>query len=161
MGVGVNAEIAPELDPAAQPPPIEIEPPGVAIDLDRDTVLGAGGQHALDIQVIPRAAQQLPAGHVTDHGDEWVGGCAHEAFGLRLPIEAELPVDAADDEIKAAQHVVRIVEGAVREDIGLDPLEDAEAVAECRVEAVDLSLLLFDFLDGEAAGRNAPFSSGP
>ena len=130
MGIGVNAELAPELDPAAQPAPVEIEPPRVAIDLDRDTVLGAGGQHALDIQVIARAAQQLPAGHVTNHGDEWVGSCAHEAFGLRLPIEAELPVDAADDEIEAAQHVVRIVERAVWKDVGLDPLEDAEAAAE-------------------------------
>ena len=115
-------------------------------------MLGAGGQHALDVQVIARAAQQLPAGHVTNHGDEWVGGCAHEAFGLRLPVEAELPVDAADDEIEAAQHVVRIVERAVRKDIGLDPLEDAEAAAERRVEAVDLSLLLLDFLDRETAG---------
>src|SRR5438270_12137679 len=128
MGMGVNAELAAELDPAAQPPPVEIEPPRVAIDLDRDTVLGAGGQHALNIQVIARAAQQLAASHVTNHGDEWVGGCAHEAFGLHLPIEAELPVDAADYEIKAAQHVVRIIERAVRKDIGLDPLEDAEAV---------------------------------
>ena len=152
MGVGVDAELAAELDPAAQPPPVEIEPPGVAIDLDRDTVLGAGGQHALDVQVIARAAQQLPAGHVTNDGDEWVGGCAHEAFGLRLPVEAELPVDAADDEIEAAQHVVRIVERAVRKDIGLDALEDAEAAAERRVEAVDLSLLLLDLLDREAAG---------
>jgi hypothetical protein len=42
MGVGVNAELAAELDAAAQPPPVEIEPPGVAIDLDCDTVLGAG-----------------------------------------------------------------------------------------------------------------------
>jgi hypothetical protein len=25
MGIGVNAELAPELDPAAQPPPVEIE----------------------------------------------------------------------------------------------------------------------------------------
>src|SRR5436853_2487597 len=150
MGIGVNTELAPELDPTAQPPPVEIEPPRVAIDLDRDTVLGAGDQHALNIQVIARAAQQLPASHVTNHGDEWVGGCAHEAFGLRLPIEAELPVDAADDEIKAAQHVVRIVERAVREDVGLDALEDVEAVAECRVEAVDLGLLLLDLLDREA-----------
>ena len=61
-------------------------------------------------------------------------------------------MDAADDEIKAAQHVVRIVERTVWKDVGLDPLEDAEAVAECRVEAVDLSLLLLDLLDGEAAG---------
>src|SRR5207302_3581672 len=102
--------------------------------------------------VIPRAAQQLPAGHVTNHGDEWVGSCAHEAFSLRLPIEAELPVNAADDEIKAAQHVVRIVERAVWKDVGLDPLEDAEAAGERRVEMLDLTLLLLDFLDGEAAG---------
>jgi hypothetical protein len=38
-----------DLDTAAQPPPVEIEPPRVAIDLDRDTVLSAGGQHALDV----------------------------------------------------------------------------------------------------------------
>src|SRR5689334_15474775 len=122
MGIGVNAELAPELDPAAQPPPVEIEPPRVAIDLDRDAVLGAGGQHALYVQVIARPAEQLPACHVADHGDEWVRGRAHEAFGLRLPIEAELTVDAADDEIKAAQHVVRIVERAIWKDVGLDPL---------------------------------------
>src|SRR5438045_1456008 len=152
MGIGVNAELAAELDSAAQPPPLEIEPPGVAIDLDRDTVLGAGGQHALDVQVIAWATQQLPARHVTDHGGEWVGGRAHEAFGLRLPVEAELPVDAADDEIEAAQHVVRIVERAVRKDIGLDAFEDAEAAAERRVEAVDLSVLLLDVVDGQAAG---------
>ena len=55
-------------------------------------------------------------------------------------------------QIKAAQHVFRIVERAIWKDVGLDPLEDAEAAAECRVEAVDLSLLLLDLLDGEAAG---------
>jgi hypothetical protein len=53
---------------------------------------------------------------------------------LRLPVEAELTVDAADDEIEAAQHVVRIIERAVRKDIGLDALENVEAVAERRVE---------------------------
>src|SRR5215472_16426580 len=112
MGVGIDAELAAELDAAAQPAPVEIEPPEVAIHLDGDTVLGAGGQHALNVQVIPGAAQQLPASHVTNHADEWVGGCAHEAFGLRLPVEAELPVDAANDEIEATQHVVRIVKRA-------------------------------------------------
>jgi hypothetical protein len=84
MGIGVNAELAPELDPAAQPAPVEIEPPGIAIDLDCDTVLGAGAQHALDIQVITRG-------------------------------------DAA-----AAGRSCEIIERAVRKDIGLDPLEDAE-----------------------------------
>ena len=98
-------------------------------------MLGAGGRHALEVQVIARAAQQLPAGHVTNDGGEGVGGCAHEAFCLRLPIKAELPVDAADDEIEAAQHLLRIVERAVRKDIGLDALEDvagAESVSAAR-----------------------------
>jgi len=61
-------------------------------------------------------------------------------------------VDAANDEIEAAQHVVRVVERAVREDIRLDALEDVEATAERRVEAVDLSVLLLDLLDRETAG---------
>jgi len=61
-------------------------------------------------------------------------------------------MNAADDKIEAAQHVVRVVERAVRKDIGLDALEDAEAAAERRVEAVDLSLLLLDLLDRKAAG---------
>jgi hypothetical protein len=114
-------------------------------------VLGAGGQHALDVHVIARAAQQLSSGHVTNDGNEWVGNCAHEAFGLRLPVEAKLPMNAADDKIEAAQHVVRIVERAVRKDIGLDALEDVEAIAKPRVEAVNLILLLLDFPDREAA----------
>src|SRR5215469_1565593 len=72
--------------------------------------------------------------------------------GLGVPVKAELPVDAADDDIEAAEHVVRIVERAVTKDIGLDALEDTEAAAERCVEAIDLSLLLLDFLDGEPAG---------
>jgi hypothetical protein len=28
---------------------------------------------------------------VANHGDEWIGGGAHEAFGLRLPVEADCP----------------------------------------------------------------------
>ena len=81
---GLMLNLQPSSITAAQPAPVEIEPPGVAVDLDRDIMLGASGQHALDVQVVPRAAQQLATGHVTDHGNEWVGGCAHEAFGLRL-----------------------------------------------------------------------------
>ena len=132
---------------------------GLPLTSTATPVLGASGQHALDVQVITRAAQQLPARHVTNDGDEWVGGCAHEAFGLRLPVEAKLPMNAADNKIEAAQHVFRVVDRAVRKDIGLDALEDAEAAAERRVEAVDLSLLLLDLLDREATGRNAPSSS--
>ena len=62
---GLILNLQPELDPVARPTPVEIEPPGVAIDLDRDTVLGQAAR-TLAVQVIARRAQQLPAGHVAN-----------------------------------------------------------------------------------------------
>ena len=73
MGAGVNAELAAELDTAAQPTSIEIEPTRRATDLDRNTILGASGQHGLEIQVIAWEAHQR---YLTNHGDEGVGGAA-------------------------------------------------------------------------------------
>ena len=43
------------------PTPIKIEPPRVCIDLDRDAVLGACCEHLFDVDVVARAAKQLPA----------------------------------------------------------------------------------------------------
>src|ERR1051325_7300914 len=103
MRIGVDAETAAELKPVAQPAPIEIEPPWVAVDFDRDPVLGAGSQHPLDIEIVTRAAQQLPAGHMADYGHERIGSRPDQALGLHLPIEPELAVDAADDEIRSEE----------------------------------------------------------
>jgi hypothetical protein len=49
---GLMMNLQPSSIPSAQPTPIDIEPPGRAIDLDPDTILGASRQHAPEIQVI-------------------------------------------------------------------------------------------------------------
>src|SRR5215207_664070 len=151
MRIRVDAEKTAELDAAPVPAPIEVEPPGIAVDLDRYPVLGACRQDPLYVELVSRPAQQLPPGQVPDHVDEGIGDGAQHPLGLRLPLHAELAVDAADDEIEAAQNVVRIIERAVRQDVGLDPLENAEAAVESGIEAVDLGVLRRDLLDRKAA----------
>ena len=61
-------------------------------------------------------------------------------------------MDAGHDKVEASQDVVRIVERAIRKDVGLDPLEDAEFPAVLLVEPVGFGLLLLDLLHREAAG---------
>src|SRR3954452_2651326 len=100
MGVGIDAECAAELESATQPAPIKVEPPRVAVHFDRDAVLGAGPEHALNVEFVARAAQQLAARHMADNRDERVRCSTHQALGLSLGVEAELAVDAADDEIE-------------------------------------------------------------
>ena len=99
MGIGVDAEGTTELDPAAQPTPLEIEPPGIAIDLDCDTMLSAGAQHALDVQVIAQAAEQLPA--VAPH----VSGVDPETIASLPPVAARLDVPVASGAGRAAPFV--------------------------------------------------------
>jgi hypothetical protein len=56
--------------------------------------------------------------------------------------------------------VVRIVQRSIRENVGLDALEDAEVLAEGLVELVDRAVLLGDFLDRQSASRRAPMMCG-
>src|ERR1044071_10418037 len=102
MSIGIDAEAATQFQSAAQPPPIEVEPPRIAVDLNGNPVLGAGDQNALDINLVTGTAQQLPAGHVADDANEWIGGRSYETLGLCFPVKPELAVNAADNEVKTA-----------------------------------------------------------
>jgi hypothetical protein len=82
--IGIDREDAAKLQPAPQPAPVEIEPPGIAVDLDCHVVRRTGAQDGLDIDVVAGPAQQLPAGHVTDNIDKRIGGGAYEPLRLRL-----------------------------------------------------------------------------
>ena len=53
---------------------------------------------------------------------------------------------------KRSQHVVRIVQRAVGQNVGLDAFEDPEILAEALVQAVGFPVLLRDLLDRETAG---------
>ena len=57
----------------------------------------------------------------------------------------------ATTEIEARQHVVRIVQRAVGQNVGLDAFEDPEVLAEALVQSVGFPMLLGDLLDRETA----------
>src|SRR4030095_535369 len=58
---------------------------------------------------------------------------------------------AGHDEIEAFENVVRIVERAVRTDVGLDALQNAKTAAVAAIDAVDLTMLLDDCVNAQAA----------
>src|SRR5262249_53252798 len=140
----IDAERAAERESALVPAPVEVEAPGVAVDLDRHAMLGTGGEHLLDIDLVAGTAQQLAPRHMAEDGGERTGDGANDACGLRLGIEPEIAVDARHNEIEARQHLVRIIERAVGEDIGFDALENAEALSVALVQPVDLLMLRID-----------------
>src|SRR3954449_12972951 len=51
VGVGVDAEHASEVERALVPAPVQIQPPRVSVDLNSDSVLGAGTEHRLNVNV--------------------------------------------------------------------------------------------------------------
>ena len=69
---------------------------------------------------------------------------AKQTVGLRLPVQLELSVNARHDEIEAIEHLVRIVERTVGQDVGFDALQDPEFVAESPVKPVGFPMLLLD-----------------
>src|SRR4051794_8181912 len=108
------------------PAPVKIEAPRIGVDLDGNAVLGACRKDLFNVHIVARPPKELAACHVAKNGDERMGHSAQNAFGLFLPFLSELAMDARHDEIEATQHIVRIVERAVREDVRFDALEDSE-----------------------------------
>jgi hypothetical protein len=89
---------------------------------------------------------------VAKDGGERIFNGTDDALRLGLAVELEAAVHAGDNKIEAGQHLVRIVERAIGEDVGFDALEDAKALAVALVEAIDLGVLRVDFIDREPAG---------
>ena len=79
------------------PAPIEIKPPGVGVNFDGNAMLGAGREHSLDADFVPRPPQELPPGHMAQDGGVRIGDGAEDTLGLRLAIKLEASVDAGDD----------------------------------------------------------------
>src|SRR5581483_6602454 len=152
MRVRVDAEHAAEFKAPPVPAPVEVEPPRIAVDLDRNAVLGAGGEHRLDIDVVAGAAEQLAPGHVSENRRRRMADRGQNPFGLLLLVQLEPAVDARHDEVEAGEDIVRIVERAVDEDVRLDPVEDVKPPAVLPVEPGDLRLLLGDLIEAEPAG---------
>jgi hypothetical protein len=152
MRIRIDAHYAAEVQSGLVPPPIEIETPRMGVDLNSDVVRCAGAQHLFDVDFVSGAALELASGHVSDDRRITIGDCSQKPLGLCFPIELEAAVDAGDHEIKPVEDIVRIVQGAVGQDVGFNSLQNPEFLAELPVEPVGLAVLLLDLLEREPAG---------
>src|SRR6478609_7776713 len=144
VGVGIDAQHTAEVECGLVPAPIQVEAPRVGVDLDHDIVLGTGAQHLLDIDFIAWPPLELAPGHVADDGGVRIGDGPKQALRLCLAVEFEAAVDARDHEVEAMQHVLRIVQRAVDQNVGLDAFEYPEILAEALVQPVGVPVLLPD-----------------
>jgi hypothetical protein len=78
-----------------------------------------------------------------------MGDRTDDAVRLALGIELEAAVHAGNDEVEARQHVFRIVQRAVHQNIGFDAFEDSEFLAIRCVQTVDGAMLLVDVVNGQ------------
>ena len=145
MRVRIDAHHAAEFEPASVPAPVEVETPWVSVDFDRDPVAGAGAEDFLDIHVVSWPPQQLAPGHVAQNGRARIGYCANDALGLLLMLEPKAAVYAGNDEIECCQHLVRIVQRAIGQDVRLDPLEHPKFSAIGFIQSLDGGMLFGNF----------------
>ncbi len=78
---------------------------------------------------------------MAENVDVGIGDGPHHPLGHLLAGHAQLAVHTGNDQVEGAEHVVAVVEGAVLEDVDLDPGEDAKR-GQPLVEPGDLVHLL-------------------
>jgi hypothetical protein len=110
------------------PAPVEIELPRMGVDFNGNTVLSAGSQNLVDVDLISRAALELPPGHVAENSRIVILDRLEDTLGLFLFGHFEAAMNADDDKIKVAQHAVRVVERTVFKNLCFDPFQNAKGL---------------------------------
>ena len=105
-----------------------VEPLGPAVDLERGVELPARLDHdvVVELRLRPAAADEQPAGAVTEHVDVRARDRGDHPPRHRRRLHAQLRVHARDDDVDAREQLLELVERAVVEDVDLDAGEDAE-----------------------------------
>ena len=103
MCVWIDAHDTAELQGPTMPAPIEIQPPGVSVDLNGNPVLGTSGEDRLDVYFIPRPAQELPSSHVAENSGVRILHRSNDALRLGLAVQLEAAVNRALDRAGAPQ----------------------------------------------------------
>jgi len=100
MCVWVDAEDAAELQTPLVPSPVQVQSPRIGIDFHGHSMLGAGSQNRIDIDVVSWPAQELPSSHMPKDCRVWIGDCTQDPLRLRGAILAELTMYAGHDKIE-------------------------------------------------------------
>src|SRR4026208_1636794 len=157
MCVWVNAENAAELQTALVPSPIQVQSPGIGIDFNGHSMIGAGSQNCIDIDVIAWPAQELPSSHMSKDCREWIGNCTQDPFRLRGAIFAELTMHAGHGKIETREHIIRVIKGSVRQNVRLDSLKNLKRVSVFGIQLIDELILDDNLLDAKPASVMSRF----
>ena len=119
-----------------------------SVDLDRHAGIGAGRKNGLPPSLEPGTLMEVPA--------PWVGEDMHlgsadgsqESFGL-ITVRIKLTVDGGDHAVDLEALTFGDVEGAVDEDLDLEPLEEPVILAVLIVPPLDSPALKTDAISVE------------
>ncbi len=150
VGIGMDRERDAAFERAAQQAPVEVEPVRIAVDLDHHPGAGRGVEDAVEIDLVSGSRQQEAPRRMSQERDEGAGQGAHDPVGHLLDAHAETRVDGRDDEIEPREHLVAVIDRAVRENVRLGSLENAHRLERFPM-AFDLRLLLDEPCEVEAA----------
>jgi len=93
-------------------------------DEARSSSGAARAEDRFDVDLVAWSAQQHAACQVAENRREGIWDRSNDSVGLCFRIQSKPAVHARDQEIERAQHLVRVVEEAVLEDVRLDPFEE-------------------------------------
>src|SRR4029078_4485361 len=150
--IRIDTHEAAEFERQLVPAPVEIKPPRIGIDLNREPVLGAGAKNALYVDLVARSAEQLPPRHMSKNCRVGIGNGAKDALGLLLAVKLEPTMDARHHKIKLRQNFFWIMDGAVSKDVRLDAFENAKALAVSSIKLVDRCMLCSNLFERQSHG---------
>jgi hypothetical protein len=100
--VRIDAQPASQFERAAEPSPIQVEPPRIRVQLDGDVVARASLEDGLDIELVSGPSQKLSA--VSKDGGVGICDRVHDAPRLFLGIEPKAAVNARERKSNARAH---------------------------------------------------------
>ena len=100
----------------------------VGVDLHRDAAFSGTSEHRVHVELVRLAGKQEPTRRMADDGYVRVIQRRQHARGHGIPIEAEAIVYGCDHEVQPIEHPRVVIDPSILENVGLDALEDANAL---------------------------------
>ena len=155
VGVGGEDDLAPLINCETGEVGVEVLAPGEAVDLDRDSGIGAGRENFLPPRLESRTMMEVAAARVGE--DVHAGGLngTYEALGL-IAVGVEVAVNRGHHALHLEPFPLGHIEGAVSEDLNLETLEHMVVLPILAVPSRDPLLLQTNPLEVETGGDLEP-----
>ncbi len=137
-GVSVRCEdhLAPLINGEAGEVGVEVLAPRKAVDLDRHAGIGAGRKNSFPACLEPRTMMEVATSGVGEDVDFGRLDSAQKTFGL-IAVRVEVTVNGGNHAIDLEAFALGHIEGAVDQDLDLEPLEKTVVFAMLIVPALD------------------------